>query len=108
MLVPAGEEESNESHHYNSRQRLEEGSAMIVAHARACLLAWRARSWVLGLLSLALLAVWAAPARAVTFTQQTLPVNGSNGTEDVALDADGDVFVTDYANKRVVELPAGG
>jgi hypothetical protein len=49
----------------------------------------RVRAWLLGALSVAVLGVWAAPAKAVTFSQQTLPErreDGSLGSRYVAVE----------------------
>jgi len=71
----------------------------------------RAPGWLLALCSLAAIGFSAAPAEAVTFSQQMLPFGGLNHPYGVAVDAAGDVFVADYINSRVVELtrsvPAG-
>lgn len=50
----------------------------------------------------------AVPAGAVTFTQQTLGFSGLTNPRGVAVDAAGDVFVSDAATGLVDELPAGG
>lgn len=52
--------------------------------------------------------VWAAPARAVTFSQQTLPFGQLAFPNGVAVDGAGDVFVVDAGALGVVELPVGG
>jgi serine/threonine-protein kinase len=49
----------------------------------------------------------AAPAGAITFSQQTLPFSGLGNPHGIAADQAGDVFVADFNNNRVVELPAG-
>ncbi|WP_433685705.1 serine/threonine-protein kinase PknD [Nocardia sp. CA-119907] len=40
-------------------------------------------------------------------TQTALPFSGLNGVGGVAVDTDGDLFVADGVNKRVLKLPAG-
>ena len=52
--------------------------------------------------------VWAAPAGAVTFSEQTLAFTGLDAPQGVAVDGAGDVFVADTLNNQVFELPAGG
>jgi streptogramin lyase len=56
-------------------------------------------------------AMWLAPASpafaAPSSSQVTLPFTGLNGPGDVAVDPAGDVFVPDFGNNRVVELPHG-
>jgi hypothetical protein len=56
------------------------------------------------------LAVWASPAGAVTFSQQTVPFSGLSNSNPfgVAVDGSGNVFVADDINDRVVELLGGG
>ena len=61
----------------------------------------------MSLCSLAVVGVWAAPARAITYSQQTLPLTGLSGPVGVALDPAGDMFVANYGNSGVIELPAG-
>jgi len=52
--------------------------------------------------------VWASPAGAVTFSQQTLPFSGLSNPFGVAVDGSGNVFVADSpVNDRVVELSGG-
>ena len=68
----------------------------------------RTRAWLVVACSLAAVGGWAAPAQAVTYSQQTLPFTGLASSTSVAVDAAGDVFVVDAGNNRVVELPAGG
>ncbi len=53
---------------------------------------------------------WAAPARAITFTQRTLPISASGQAFAVAVDSDGDVFTVepDGTNAAVIELLADG
>jgi sugar lactone lactonase YvrE len=64
--------------------------------------------WLLGVCAFASIAVWAAPAQAITYTQTTLPLNGlSTAAFGVAVDGSADVFVGDTDHGRVVELPAG-
>jgi len=53
------------------------------------------------------IAASAAPAGAITFSQQTLPFSGLSSPYGVAVDQSGDVFVADSENNRVLELPAG-
>ncbi|MGA8254026.1 MAG: hypothetical protein WB989_26310 [Mycobacterium sp.] len=40
-------------------------------------------------------------------TPTTLPITGLNNPTAVAVDAAGNLYVTDYGNDRVVELPVG-
>ncbi len=62
--------------------------------------------------ALLLLGAFSAPARAqsVTFAgaQTTVSTSGLNSPYGVAVDGAGDVFIADYDNNRVVEVPAGG
>lgn len=67
-----------------------------------------ARVWLLAACAVRGLAVAAAPAQAVTFSQQTLAFGGLNQPRSVAVDAAVDVFLADAGNNRIVELPAGG
>ncbi|MBV8927807.1 MAG: hypothetical protein JO152_01610 [Mycobacteriaceae bacterium] len=53
-------------------------------------------------------ALWAAPAGAVTFSEQALPFAGLTNPTGVAVDGAGDVFAADPAGNHVLELPAGG
>jgi serine/threonine-protein kinase len=54
------------------------------------------------------LLVIAPAARAVVYgAQETLRFSGLSDPNGVAVDAAGDVFVGDFGNNRVVELPAG-
>ncbi len=48
--------------------------------------------------------------QSISFTsaQTILPTSGLNNPEGVAVDKAGDVFISDPANYRVVEVPAGG
>jgi streptogramin lyase len=66
-----------------------------LAHGLACLC------------SVAAVGVWAAPAGAVTYTQQTLPFTNLSSPWGVAVDGGGDVFVSEYFGNQVLELPAG-
>ena len=69
----------------------------------------RRAGWLAGLCSLAAVGVSAAPAQAVTFSQQTLGFSALNFSPfGVAVDGSGDVFATDGNQNRVVELPAAG
>src|SRR5689334_18849150 len=58
--------------------------------------------------AVAVVGVSAAPAGAVTFSQQTLPFSGLGNPYGIAADQAGDVFVADFSNNRVVEVPADG
>jgi hypothetical protein len=58
--------------------------------------------------SLLAIGVWVAPAQAITYSQQTLPLAGLGHLGGLAVDSAGDVFVTDRDNNRVWKLPAGG
>ena len=53
---------------------------------------------------------YTACAQSVAFTgvQTTVPASGLNGPFGVAVDRAGDVFIADFFNNRVVEVPAGG
>jgi streptogramin lyase len=62
--------------------------------------------WLACLCSLAALGVWAAPAQALTFSQQTLGFSGLIGPRGVAVDGLGDVFV--LSTNQVVELRVDG
>jgi streptogramin lyase len=64
--------------------------------------------WLLAACAVRGLAVAAAPAQAVTFSQQTLAFGGLNQPRSVAVDAAVDVFLADAGNNQIVELPAGG
>jgi len=70
----------------------------------------RGRAVAAGVLSLSLgglLLASAGPAVAQFNSQVTLPFTGLNDPSGVAVDAAGDVYVTDPGNNRVVDLPAG-
>ncbi len=56
------------------------------------------------------LAMPAAQAQTATFNgyQTTLPATGLNNPDGVAVNAGGDVFISDFANNQVVELTPGG
>ncbi len=51
-----------------------------------------------------------AHAQSVTLasSQTTVPASGLQGPTGVAVDGAGDLFIADYYNNRVVEIPAGG
>jgi streptogramin lyase len=66
----------------------------------------RARCWLVVVCGLAAVGAWAGPARAVTFSQQTLPFTGLSAPTGVQVDSAGDVFVADFINSQVLELPA--
>jgi hypothetical protein len=66
----------------------------------------RAGSLACGCALLAL-TLTAAPAQAITFSQQTLPFTGLSVPQGVAVDQAGDVFAADSGNNRALELPAG-
>ena len=68
----------------------------------------RAARSVAGLCALAAIAVSAAPAHAVSYSQRTLPFSGLDSPFGVAVDAAGNVLVADHIHHRVVTLPAGG
>ena len=62
-----------------------------------------------GALALVSFGVWAGAARAVTFTQNTVPFTGLRGPLGVAVDGGRDVFALSSAPPvGVVELPSGG
>jgi serine/threonine-protein kinase len=65
------------------------------------------KAWLTALCALAAVGGWAAPAGAVTFSQQSLPFSGLRDPFGVAVDGAGDVFVADTQNSRGLELPAG-
>ncbi len=56
------------------------------------------------------LAMPAAQAQTATFNgyQTTLPATGLSNPDGVAVNAGGDVFISDFANNQVVELTPGG
>ncbi len=71
---------------------------------------WQRRARAAGAACAAAVALgaWAAPAQAVTFSQQTLPFSGLANPRSVAVDGAGDVFVGDAASGQVDEITAGG
>jgi hypothetical protein len=62
------------------------------------------RVWLAAVLAFVGFGVWVGSARAVTFTQQTLPFSGLSDPEGVTVDLAGDVFVADTGHGRVVKL----
>jgi streptogramin lyase len=77
---------------------------------RAWLARWRVsvrrRVWLAGVVVVLAVGAWAGPARAVTYTQQTV-VGGLPSVNTVAVDPGGDVFVC-CSGHSPFELPAGG
>ena len=70
---------------------------------------WQALTAFAGGLALVSFGVWAGVARAVTFTQKTVPFTGLRQPAGVAVDGGGDVFALSSAPAvGVVELPSGG
>src|ERR1700727_330605 len=66
------------------------------------------RVWLAAVAAFVGFGVCVGPARAVTFTQQTLASSGLRQPQSVVVDGSGDVFVADAPPARVVELPASG
>ncbi|MBV9417917.1 MAG: hypothetical protein JO363_23235 [Solirubrobacterales bacterium] len=58
--------------------------------------------------SLAAFGMSAAPAQALSYSQQTLGFSGLNSPFGLALDRSGNVFVAENGDNRVLELAAGG
>ena len=75
---------------------------------RRCVVPRAAWVWLYGVVALVGFGVWAGSARAVTYTEATLPVSGLHQPLGVAVDGAGDVFVADSPTGHVVELPEGG
>ncbi len=83
-------------------------AVMRVGRAMAAAACARRVRWLVGLCSIGALGAWAAPARAITYTQQTLPIAGLSSPNSAALDSAGDVYVANDGDSDVVELLAGG
>jgi sugar lactone lactonase YvrE len=66
------------------------------------------RVWLAAVAAFVGFGVCVGPARAVTFTQQTLASSGLRQPQSVVVDGSGNVFVADAPPARVVELPASG
>jgi streptogramin lyase len=67
----------------------------------------RARLWLVVACSLVAVAVPVASAQAIGFAQRAVPFASLGEPSGVAVDSAGDVFVSDYGNNQVLELPAG-
>ena len=68
----------------------------------------RSARWLACLGSLAAFGMSAAPAQALSYSQQTLGFSGLNSPFGLALDRSGNVFVAENGDNRVLELAAGG
>lgn len=68
----------------------------------------RCARWLVALCSIGVLGAWAAPAQAITYAQQALPITGLSSPSGVALDSAGDLYVVNGGDGDVVELLASG